>query len=389
MKIKVLCMDWYTKFQCIGGKCPLTCCSSTWKISLEEEEIERYKNMKHPFQNEIMKWVDEEEKCLIGDVQEGKCGLLTEDGWCRMVLECGEEYLSKTCIVFPRDAKKYGDIIEAGVEIVCPVVAGYLLEDTPIEFVIQEQETVEEIEKIDYQVYDSLALARGELVGVIQAFPGHFTAGKLYIMFSVLTKIKELSQERRIEKEDIISVLNKYAVEAVKKEIYAQCEVIAGRYNQKAIILQSLLLLFQTVILKSLNDSFLLDDRLRENIVLWIINREEFSGKLEDFSAYLKREYPMVSENFLVYTLFLDWIELDLEKFGQKIYARIFELALIQIFAMSLWVADGMLDKEKYQVLISTVDRIFSHQRDFLSVISEDLHKLKRDNVANILMFLI
>ena len=381
-------MDWYIKFQCIGGKCPLTCCSSEWKISLTEKEIERYKSMEHPFQSEIMKGVDEENKCMITDGKSGKCSLLTEDGWCRMVLECGEEYLSKTCTVFPRHAKRYGDIFETGVEIVCPVVAGYLLEDVPIGFGIQEKDTDEEIKEIDYQVYDSLALARGELVGMMQSLPGHFTTGKLYIMFSVLTKIKELFSEE-LNRDNVISVLDAYAAEETRKEIFAQCEVIAGQYKQKAIILQSLLLSFQTVIIKQLNGSFLSDDMLRENVILWITDEKKFSKDLEAFSAYLKQEYPMISENFLIYALFMDWIELDSDKFGQKMYARIFELALIQIFAMSVWVADGELDKEKYQVLISMVDRNFSHRKDFLSTISENLHNLERDSIANILMFLI
>lgn len=386
--IKALYMDWNVKFQCIGGKCPLTCCSAEWDIFLTEEEIERFKNMDHPFRDEIMKCVDKEKKCMITDTKEGKCSLLTEDGWCRMVLACGEEYLSKTCTVFPRHTKQYGDIIEMGVEIVCPVVAGYLLENVPIEFGIQEQKTDEEIKEIDYQIYDSLALARGELMEVLQSLPEHST-GKLFIVFSVLTKIKELFQKNQLNKENVISIISAYTAEKNRNEILAQCEAIAGQYTQKAVILQSLLLSFQTMIIKNLDGAFSLDDTLRENIVLWITDKGEFSRQLESFAGYLEQEYPMVSENFWSYALFMDWIELEPEKFGQKIYARMFELALIQIFAMSAWVSDGMLDKEKYSVLISTVDRIFSHKKDFMSDLSEDLHKLERDNIANILMFLI
>lgn len=221
MRIKVVSMEWFTRFRCIGGHCPLTCCSSMWKVALTEEEIKKYKNMNHSFQGEIMKWVDEKDKCMITDVETGKCGLLTEDGWCRMVLECGESYLSKTCAVFPRYAKAYGDIIETGVEIVCPVVAGYLLENVPIEFEFQEKEIDEKRKSVDYQVYDSLALA------------------------------------------------------------------------------------------------------------------------------------------------------------------------IIQIFAMSVWVLDGKIEKEKYEVLISMVDRIFSHKENFLITMSEELKKLGQDNIANILMILI
>lgn len=386
--IKMLCMDWYVKFQCIGGSCPITCCSSEWKIVLTEEEIEKYKNMEHPFQSEIMKWVDEEKKCMLTDTREGKCGLLTEDGWCRMVLECGEEYLSKTCTLFPRNIRKYGDILEADVEIVCPVVAGYLLENIPIGFVIQEKETDNKIKEIDYQIYDSLALARSELVEMTQSFSGDFITGKLYIILSVLNKLKELFSENQLNKNAVSSVLGTYAAEKIRNEIFMQSEVIMARYSQKAIILQGLLLAFQSVI-GHLEDLVLKDEKFKENITLWLTDKEKFARDLEDFSNYLKQDYPLVSENFLTYVLFKDWIEFDKDRFGKKIVARIFELSLIQIIAMSVWAADETLSREKYQVVIASVDRIFSHKKDFLYSVSKDLNKMKRDTISSVLMFLI
>lgn len=55
--------------------------------------------------------------------RDGKCGLLTEEGWCKIVLECGEKYLSDTCTCFPGCVREFGDVLECMVEIVCPVVA--------------------------------------------------------------------------------------------------------------------------------------------------------------------------------------------------------------------------------------------------------------------------
>lgn len=111
-------------------------------------------------------------------------------GW--MVLECGEACLSETCAKFPRNVRSYGDVFEASVEIVCPVAARYLLENVPIKFLIQEKETNVEIKVINYQIYDSLALARSESVEMMQSLSGHFTTGKLYMVFSVFNKITPL-----------------------------------------------------------------------------------------------------------------------------------------------------------------------------------------------------
>ena len=67
---------------------------------------------------------------------DGRCQMLTEDGWCRIVLECGEEYLSGTCTTFPRKVKQFGDIMECMVEIVCPLVAERVFDDKKIEFMV-------------------------------------------------------------------------------------------------------------------------------------------------------------------------------------------------------------------------------------------------------------
>ena len=51
-----------TEFNCTGNKCPLTCCVTTWGISLTDKEIEAYKNIKHPFKEEIVAAIDKEKK---------------------------------------------------------------------------------------------------------------------------------------------------------------------------------------------------------------------------------------------------------------------------------------------------------------------------------------
>lgn len=61
--MKILCMDWLSKFQCIGGACPLTCCAN-WKIALTDQEIANYKKMKHPFAKEFVSMIDQEKKCM-------------------------------------------------------------------------------------------------------------------------------------------------------------------------------------------------------------------------------------------------------------------------------------------------------------------------------------
>lgn len=161
---KLLYLDWYKEFRCVGGTCPLTCCGR-WNIAVTEKEIEQYKAMSHPFGKKVLEALDEENKQM--KQENGRCKLLTEDGWCSLVLECGEEHLSYTCTVFPRMLDVYGDIVEARVEIVCPIVARYLLNPQKICFGIEEIEG-EVVEEVDYQLYDALSLGRTYLIDLFK-----------------------------------------------------------------------------------------------------------------------------------------------------------------------------------------------------------------------------
>lgn len=387
MKQKVLYMTWLSRFQCIGGSCPLTCCSAKWNISLKDEEIACYENMEHPFRNELMDAIDKENHCM--KTRNDVCALLTEDGWCRLVRECGEDKLSATCTGFPRSLVKYGDIIEGTVEIVCPVVAGYLLEAEPIDFGYTENEVEAEEDTIDYQRYDSLSLARTFLIELVQEDPYRFVSGKVYIIFSVMYKMKELIQENMLNKENVIRLLELYDKKEVRDEIYMQCENLAEQYATKGIFLQNLLIQLRSIIKEHLSEVINSDSKLSEQLGLWTSDAKELEKDLKEFSWYLKEAYPAITDHFLVYILFLNWITLDLEQFGQVLSSRMIEWALIQIFAMSLWKQNGKIEREEYEVLISSVDRKMSHAAKFYDELYRFIKELGKDNVANILMVLI
>lgn len=387
MRIKILFIDWYANFQCVGGICPLTCCSTKWNIGLSDEEIENYYAMEHPFAEKIIYQIDEEKKCMKskGEV----CALLTEDGFCQIVLECGEQYLSKTCKVFPRRIKQFGDVFELYVELVCPVVSEKMLDEKQIQFGLEEEECDGEIEPIDYRIYDCLSLARSFIIDIFQEFPGKYISGKVYIFYNIMIKIKSTLSISDSIQEDVNHILEKYSDLQSRVAIYSSCEQVYERYSQKAIFIRKLLIKLWNVIIYVCKDNFSEDNCTMELFQTWRSNSEILEECLKGFSDYLKKEYPLMSENYFVYSIFGDWVEMDKEMFGKKLTARCVEFLIIQLLAMAFWKQEGCVAKEKYQIMISQIDRIFSHKKDFLEDVAEIMQELEEDNVANVIMILV
>lgn len=360
MKIKILKMDWWNNFSCIGGACPMTCCQANWGINLTDEEIEGYEKLEHPFRTSIVAAIDKEGKCMKN--QDGYCPLLTKDGWCQIVRECGEEYLSYTCKTFPREKKWFGDVLEATVGIACPVVAGYLLNPGMIEFSLDEIELNAMIGSVDYQMYDNLSMVRSYLIDLVQSYEGNFLDGKLYIVLSMLYKIREMLGKDGLNRNELLQQMEFYEKEETRAVVFVQGEKIAENYRERAAVLQNFLKCMQLQI----NDidvwnSVQADTAWRENIQLWIEDLNALTDSLQGFSEYFRKNYLHMLENYFVYTLFSAWIELEEDKFGNEFIIKIMELVEIQVLAMSKWREKGEIEQGEYELLIARMERIIGH----------------------------
>ena len=191
-KCKVLAIDWYQEFACIGGSCTNTCCAG-WNINLRDEEITKYHALESPFRDEILAAIDEENKRFF--LNNHKCQLLDKNGWCKLVLNCGEEALSHTCTMFPRKKRTYGDLTELVVEIACPVVAKNLFRKEPVCFDYNEYPGTIAKEDFDFRRYDSASLCRGFFVDILQEEYSGSYAGKLYLLLSSTMKLQDVFRQ--------------------------------------------------------------------------------------------------------------------------------------------------------------------------------------------------
>ena len=124
-------VNYYDAFRCIGDKCPFTCCQE-WAISVDEETLHKWQGVKLEtigVQGEekvittLCDCVEKDESEYVIALKEDKtCPFLNEDKLCRVVINLGEDYLSKTCTTYPRHTHKVGEHEEYSLDFGCPAV---------------------------------------------------------------------------------------------------------------------------------------------------------------------------------------------------------------------------------------------------------------------------
>lgn len=136
--------DFYGDFHCIGGQCSFTCCKE-WKIAVDHETKKRWRKMDVP-ETVLESGRVPEHACLStsnkaqlsqfvvkkdgGEIIEllpnMRCPFLEDSELCRLVLDYGEECLSETCHVFPRETHEFTDRTERTLFSCCPEIVDRL-----------------------------------------------------------------------------------------------------------------------------------------------------------------------------------------------------------------------------------------------------------------------
>lgn len=139
----MLVPKYVTQFQCLGGECPDTCCS-TWSINIDKETFQRYRREIHPALKPLLQQylvqVDKDSYARHGKLNlrpsDSHCGLHSSDGMCPIQQKLGEDALSDTCYIYPRYVVQFGDRFEQSLTLSCPEAARLALtQDDAFEFV--------------------------------------------------------------------------------------------------------------------------------------------------------------------------------------------------------------------------------------------------------------
>ena|GEM_PF-984667 len=147
----VLKPTYYDKFACIHSACEDNCCRG-WRIFIDKKTYELYQSIEDPeFQKKqkecvkLVKGLDATEfhyAEFIFDNPGRVCIFLAENNLCEIHRDYGPEYLSKTCMVYPRLKRNMiPDYMELSVSMSCPpAVPVALFDKNPMEFVVEKME---------------------------------------------------------------------------------------------------------------------------------------------------------------------------------------------------------------------------------------------------------
>ena len=161
--------QYVSKFKCDGSKCDAHCCQESWKIFIDAETFEQYEKLRSPKILAGLKFYPDEDKYFIDFGEKKYCPFLNEKKLCRLQLEHGENFLSKTCATYPRITNYFGYFFERSMILSCPVAAEMILfeqKPTAFEFVEVSEKIHSLGGKIFFQKIESSEEIRAHLIEI-------------------------------------------------------------------------------------------------------------------------------------------------------------------------------------------------------------------------------
>lgn len=119
--------SYYSKFRCLAGNCPHTCCA-WWEVPVDEESAAFYQSVPGELGERLRAALTADEDgdaCFL--LTGGQCPFLDEKGLCSLQLQWGEERIPAICREHPRFTYDYGPIREIGLCASCPEAARLIL----------------------------------------------------------------------------------------------------------------------------------------------------------------------------------------------------------------------------------------------------------------------
>lgn len=151
---------YYSRFSCIQGRCPDTCCHD-WDVVLDDASAAFYRTVPGEL-GQILRGAmvsRDGQTCL--HLIDGRCPLLDGDGLCRIQRAYGPEQLSPTCDLHPRFAEEYGGLREWSLSMGCPEAARLLLaQSEPTTFYEEQTPEPPGLNDLDARLFFGLLAVR-------------------------------------------------------------------------------------------------------------------------------------------------------------------------------------------------------------------------------------
>lgn len=196
--------DYYEDFTCIADRCSFTCCRE-WKIGVDEDTFVKWKHTLMPDgmydtdrgqqakKEKLSGYVRKKDGSrVIGLNKEKNCPFLNGKKLCRLVLTYGDEILSQTCQLFPREIHTFNeDVTEYALMPSCPAVIDLLRKREHISF-------SGEMDTSAYRELAPLVNLRAFLMKLMED-GAHTPAHNLMKIFYVLLDLYERVEDEQVK----------------------------------------------------------------------------------------------------------------------------------------------------------------------------------------------
>ena len=158
---------YFEDFKCVAAECEDTCCAG-WAIMIDENSLEKYRNMKGPFGEQVRNSIDWKEGCFLQS--DKRCAFLNVENLCDLHIVAGEHMLCDTCRDYPRHKEEFEGVREGSLSLSCIEAAKIVLGcKEPVQFItFEDEEEDEEFEDFDYLLYTKLMDARERIIEILQ-----------------------------------------------------------------------------------------------------------------------------------------------------------------------------------------------------------------------------
>ncbi len=347
----------YDLFRCVGSACPYTCCGGDWKIYVDNKTLARYRTIGGAFGERLNASID-----CSGDIPRLKqhesnqnCVMMTEEGWCSIQLELGEDALCDVCRRYPRSVRRTGNTVFMTVTPSCPEVSKELLlrRDT-IKLLSGHEEDGDDTEKdilLREAFRTALALLKDRNCTITQR-------QKLFLVFSNAMQ-EALTKNDRDEAKELLRFFGKpdeYRAVAGSEKL--DCELTSKIHVVNRI---SEPLLKET----SAEACLLFADLIK--YLLWLTNNEGLAKLVPYLEKLDGARHAREQENLLINSCFLTYCgeELDGDLYRQAGYSVLFNQAFRFLCALGSVREGELLSVDARALYWSFLSRGIEHNQKF------------------------
>lgn len=390
--------QYMNEFQCIGNACSDTCCSG-WKVNIDKQTYKKYKKIKdREVANKIANYIKKENTLSTDNVaciqtNAGACVFL-HDGLCEIQLKYGEEYLSKTCLTYPRVFNIVDQQVELSANMSCPETARLaLLNQELMQFdVVEEMLDVRHIIKQSIETKQSVWNScfweiRTFTIKILQN-RSYSVSDRLIFLGLFCEKLASVSSSEN--RSQIVNVVTEFRMRLDSSDTVKEISKLPHAYHVQLSIFKEIL---QT-------QTNIQHNRLRNynNEALRAFDFES-SDKDAILSKYTKgcneyyvpfvNEHSYILENYLVNQVFH---RLFLFKEGSNILEEYLRLAIlfstVRFYLQGVAVFEKKMTPEKAVDIIQAFSKSIEHSSSYLNLLSSKIMNTKVDKWAFLITLL-